>query len=109
MRRLRRSRRAYDHVSAFEVCRGGFVAQHHRLHIPRSTAATWRSRGPRPVVTLEEFDQDQQQLLDAMHLALHADAKTHARYVMSTKAMRMITSAALPRLPLEARRSPRRA
>jgi hypothetical protein len=40
------------------------AAQHHRLHIPRSTAATWRSRGPRPVVTLQEFDQDRQQLLD---------------------------------------------
>ena len=37
----------------------------------------------------------------AMHLASHADAKVHARYVMSTKAMRTIPSAALPRLPLE--------
>jgi integrase len=35
----------------------------------------------------------------AMHLASHADAKVHARYVMSTKAMRTIPSAALPRLP----------
>src|SRR5260370_36441847 len=64
MRRLRQSRRAYDHRLRDEVCRGGSLAQHHRLHIPRSTAATWRSRGPRPVVTLEEFDQDRQQLLD---------------------------------------------
>jgi hypothetical protein len=38
----------------------------------------------------------------AMHLASHADAKVHARYVMSTKAMRTIPSAALPRLPTEA-------
>jgi integrase len=38
----------------------------------------------------------------AMHLASHADAKVHSRYVMSTKAMRTIPSAALPRLPIEA-------
>ncbi len=35
----------------------------------------------------------------AMHLASHADAKVHARYVMSTRAMRTIPDAALPRLP----------
>ena len=35
----------------------------------------------------------------AMHLASHADAKVHSRYVMSTKAMRTIPDAALPRLP----------
>jgi hypothetical protein len=58
------ARRAYDHRLRDEVCRNGSLAQHHRLHIPRSTAATWRSRGLRPVVTLEEFDQDRQQLLD---------------------------------------------
>jgi predicted dithiol-disulfide oxidoreductase (DUF899 family) len=54
MRRLRQSRCAYDHRLRDEVCRGGSLAQHHRLHIARSTAATWRSRGPRPVVTLED-------------------------------------------------------
>ena len=36
----------------------------------------------------------------AMHLAAHADAKVHARYVMSTTAMRTIPAAALPALPL---------
>jgi hypothetical protein len=58
------ARCAYDHRLRDEVCRNGTVAQHPGLHIPRSTAATWRSRGPRPVVTLEEFDQDRQQLLE---------------------------------------------
>ncbi len=47
----------------------------------------------------------------AMHLASHSDAKVHARYVMSTKAMRTIPDAALPRLPLaglrETRKTPR--
>jgi hypothetical protein len=38
----------------------------------------------------------------AMHLASHSDAKVHARYVMSTKAMRTVPAAALPRLPVEA-------
>ena len=61
---LVQARRAYDHRLRDEVCRNGTLAQHHRLNIPRSTAATRRSRGPRPVVTLEEFDQDRQQLLD---------------------------------------------
>ena len=36
----------------------------------------------------------------AMHLAAHSDAKVHARYVMNTKAMRTVPSAALPSLPL---------
>jgi integrase len=35
----------------------------------------------------------------AMHLAAHADPKTHMRYVMKTTAMRTIPDAALPRLP----------
>jgi len=35
----------------------------------------------------------------AMHLAAHADAKVHARYVMSTEAMRTVPAAALPTLP----------
>jgi len=61
---LLQTRRAYDHRLRDEVCRNGTLAQDNRLHIPRSTAATWRSRGPRPVVTLDEFDQDRQQLLD---------------------------------------------
>jgi integrase len=36
----------------------------------------------------------------AMHLASHSDPKVHARYVMSTRAMRTVPDAALPRLPL---------
>ena len=35
----------------------------------------------------------------AMHLASHADAKVHSRYVMNTKAMQTVPAAALPRLP----------
>jgi integrase len=35
----------------------------------------------------------------AMHLASHSDPKVHARYVMSTKAMRTVPATALPRLP----------
>jgi Phage integrase family len=38
-------------------------------------------------------------LQHAMHLAAHADPKTHMRYVMKTTAMRTIPDAALPRLP----------
>jgi hypothetical protein len=34
-----------------------------------------------------------------MHLAAHADPKTHMRYVMRTVAMRTIPEAALPALP----------
>ena len=36
----------------------------------------------------------------AMHLASHSDPKVHARYVMSTEAMRRVPDAALPRLPI---------
>jgi putative transposase len=61
---LQRARRAYDHRLRDQVCRSGTLAQLHHLNIPRSTAATWRSRGPRPVVTLDEFGQDRQPLLD---------------------------------------------
>jgi hypothetical protein len=46
--RLVQARRVYDHRLRDEVRRNGTVAQHHRLHLPRSTAATWRSRGPGP-------------------------------------------------------------
>src|ERR1017187_5740072 len=61
---LVQARPADPHRLRDEVCRNGTLAEHHRLNIPRSTAATWRSRGPRPGVTLEEFDQDRQQLPD---------------------------------------------
>ena len=36
----------------------------------------------------------------AMHLASHSDPKVHARYVMSTRAMRKIPDEALPQLPV---------
>jgi len=62
---LLQARRAYDHRLRDEVCRKGTLVQH-ILNIRRSTAAKCRSRGPRPVVTLEEFDQDRQQLLDTI-------------------------------------------
>jgi integrase len=35
----------------------------------------------------------------SMHLSAHGDAKVHARYVMATKAMRTIPTAAIPELP----------
>jgi hypothetical protein len=34
--------------------------------IPRSTVSTWRRRGHRPIVTIEPFDQDRQQLVDTI-------------------------------------------
>lgn len=51
-------------VPAMEACRNSTPAQHHRLNVPRSTAAMWTSRGPRPLVTRNAFDQDRQPLLD---------------------------------------------
>jgi hypothetical protein len=36
------------------------------IRIPRSTVSTWRRRGSRPVVTIEQPDQDRQQLLDTI-------------------------------------------
>ena len=36
----------------------------------------------------------------AMHLTAHSDPRVHARYVMSTSAMRMVPDAALRRLHL---------
>lgn len=38
----------------------------------------------------------------AMHLASHSDPKVHARYVMNTRAMRTVPSAALPALSIAA-------
>jgi hypothetical protein len=63
MTALLQARRAYDHRLRDHVRRNGTVPQVHHLDIPRSTVATWRSRGPRPVVTLAEFGQDRQKLL----------------------------------------------
>lgn len=63
MSALRQARRVYDHRLRDHVWRNGTVPQVHHLDIPRSTVATWTSRGPRSVVTLAEFGQDRQKLL----------------------------------------------
>ena len=64
MATLLQARRAYDHRLRDHVCQDRPLAQLRELKIPRSTVASWRSRGPRPVVTIEEFGQDRQLLLD---------------------------------------------
>ena len=56
-------RRAYDHRLREQVCRAGARALVHRLHIPRSTIATWKQRGMRPVITVDAFEHDRQELL----------------------------------------------
>jgi putative transposase len=64
MATLLQARRAYDHRLRDHVCQDRPLPRLQELKIPRSTVASWRSRGPRPVVTIEEFGQDRQQLLD---------------------------------------------
>jgi hypothetical protein len=56
-------RRAYDHRLREQVCRTGSHALSCRLDIPRSTIATWKRRGLRPVVSVEMFEADRHQLL----------------------------------------------
>ena len=56
-------RRAYDHRLREQVCRTGSHALSRRLEIPRSTIATWKRRGLRPVVSVEMFGADRHQLL----------------------------------------------
>lgn len=56
-------RRAYDHRLREQVCRTGSHALSRRLEIPRSTIATWKRRGLRPVVSVEMFQADRHQLL----------------------------------------------
>ena len=58
-----RARRAYDHRLREHILRTGARALTRRLVIPRSTVSTWQRRGPRPVVTVEPFEHDRQQLL----------------------------------------------
>jgi len=56
-------RRAYDHRIHASVCRERDPALLlTQLGIPRSTAASWISRGARPVVTTELFAQDKRAL-----------------------------------------------
>src|SRR5208283_3991663 len=60
------TRRAYDHRLREQVCRTGKRCLPRHLAIPRSTVSSWHRRGVRPVVTIEPFDQDRQQLLDTI-------------------------------------------
>jgi hypothetical protein len=48
------------------VVRSGTRCLPKHIRIPRSTASTWRRRSQRPVVTIEPFDQDRQQLVDTI-------------------------------------------
>jgi len=61
-----RTRCAYDHRLRDHVVRTGTRRLPKHLAIPRSTVSTWRSRGSRPVVTIEPVEQDHQQLVDAI-------------------------------------------
>jgi putative transposase len=45
------------------VYRTGARSLDHRLLVPRSTISSWKLRGLRPIVTLEAFGHDRQQLL----------------------------------------------
>ena len=56
-------RRAYDHRLREHVYRTGARSLGHRVHVPRSTLSSWKRRGLRPVVSLETFGHDCQQLL----------------------------------------------
>ena len=60
------TRRAYDHRLREQVCRTGKRCLPRQLAIPRSTVSSWHRCGMRPVVSIEPFDQDRQQLLDTI-------------------------------------------
>ena len=53
MPQLPRSRRSYDHRIREIVCQTGNPRIFHHLRIPRSTTASWLSRGRRSVVSLD--------------------------------------------------------
>ena len=61
-----RTRCAYDHRIRNQVVKTGTRCLPKHIRIPRSTVSTWRRRGSRPVVTIEQPDQDRQQLLDTI-------------------------------------------
>jgi hypothetical protein len=61
-----RTRHAYDHRLRDHVVRTGTRCLPQHVAIPRSTVATWRRRGSRPVVTIEPMAQDREQLLAAI-------------------------------------------
>jgi hypothetical protein len=60
------TRCTYDHHIREQVVRTGTRCLPKHIRIPRSTVSTWRRRGQRPVVTIEPFDQDRQQLVDSI-------------------------------------------
>jgi hypothetical protein len=60
-----RLRRTYSHRLREHVVRCGPKAVANHVHIPRSTASTWRRHGLRPVVTTEPAGQDLQHALDS--------------------------------------------
>jgi hypothetical protein len=66
--------------------------------VPPETCVTVSHGGP-PCPVLTPLVEAGVNVQHAMHLASHWDAKVHSRYVMSTKVMRTIPEAALPRLP----------
>jgi transposase InsO family protein len=60
------TRCTYDYRIREQVVRTGTRCLPKHIRIPRSTVSTWRRRGQRPVVTIEPFDQDRQQLVDTI-------------------------------------------
>jgi hypothetical protein len=67
-------RRAYDHRMRDLVCEERDPALLHHLGVPRSTAASWIRRGPRPVVSAEVLSLDHAEL-QAEVLALRRPAR----------------------------------
>ena len=61
-----RTRCTYDHRLRDQVVRSGTRCLPKHVAIPRSTVATWRRRGSRPVVTIEPMTHDRQQLVAAV-------------------------------------------
>jgi len=59
------TRRAYDHRLREQVVRCGPRSVPRHVKIPRSTVATWRRRGIRPVVSTEQASQDLPRALDS--------------------------------------------
>jgi len=57
------SRRAYDHRLRNMVCEEGTSHLLAPDVVPRATAASWRRRGPRAVVTLDVVAQDETAVL----------------------------------------------
>ena len=56
----------YDHRLRDQVVRSGTRCLPKHVAIPRSTVATWRRRGSRPVATIEPMTHDRQQLVAAV-------------------------------------------